>query len=277
MCKSVVVDDDVFTVSESFLRSEDAEVRALPLSDLIEAKRLTGLYDADFEERIANILAEEERMEIIRKNEFLSSLYSEVSNSTSQRNLVSPENLRRFNEITTKIIHFKRRFDSVKSKRPPKDHCYQWKYILEELRSKIWTLVGELHQIELDPTNTEIRKLLITDMKKMLCAHYHVPYNHGEFPATMVASGLGTRLFEPSIFEREMDEYHAVLDYFVRLSKTYYEMRRTMVTNPSSGLLGEMDVDELVVSTDLCPENPASNPDVNAMDAVDTLADAMEL
>jgi len=72
MCKSVVVDDDVFTVTESFLRSEDAEVQALPLSDLIEAKRLTGLYDADFEERIANILAEEERMEVIRKNEFLS-------------------------------------------------------------------------------------------------------------------------------------------------------------------------------------------------------------
>jgi len=55
MCESVVVDDDKFTVTEGFLRSEDAEIQALPLSDLIEAKRLGGLYDADFEERISKI------------------------------------------------------------------------------------------------------------------------------------------------------------------------------------------------------------------------------
>jgi len=275
MCKSVVIDDDVFTVTESTLRSEHAEIRALPLSDLIEAKRSTGLYDADFEERIANILTEEERMEAVRKNEFLSSIHAIASEPCSQPNLVSPEDLRRFNEILTKIIRFKRRIDSVKSKRPSKDHYYQWKYVIEELKSKVWSLVGELHQIELNPTNSEVRKLLIIDMKKMICAHYHVPFNHGEFPATMVATGTGARLFEPSIFEKEMDEYHAVLDYFVRLSKHYYGVRSTLVTNPSSGTYGEIDVDEPVVLLDSCPQDPPSTSVVNAMDAVDTLADAL--
>jgi len=158
--------------------------------------------------------------------------------------------IRQFNELLTKIVRFKRRFDSVRAKRSSKDF-YKWKYILEELRSKIWTLLEELRLIALDPTDQEVRRLLISDKKKMLCAHYGVPFDYGRFPATMVESVNGSQLLEPSIFDREMDEYHAMLDYFVRLSKQFYEERRMVTVNPSSDLFGGMDVDEESAMTGL--------------------------
>ena len=285
---AVVVDDELFTVPREDLVAEKVEVRSYPLSDLIESKRNSGVYDPDFEERIAMILHEEEmnerkRFDNFRLTQITSSCegfeecpdgpHNDVSDPDWVSKICEASSLHAFVDAVNRIISYKQKLDYLRANRTMLSP-YAWELSVCDQKSKIRKTLSTITSINISPLRPEIKKKLIEEKKKVLQIRQEVfrdfPLNSQSRSELRVETG--NPVFSPSPSELELEEFVNVLDFICRRFGSFYLRNNTRRRHTALSQSSTMEVDDPFDSAELTAENPVVD---RVSDDTDRLAEAM--
>ena len=265
---AVIIDDEMFTVPRADLVNNKVEVRSYPLSFLIESKRQSGIYDADFEERISLLLHEEETNEKKRFDAFrLAQIalscdgfeevpddpFKAIDDGSLAQNpssnwvldLCEDSSVRAFSEAINRIIGHKRRIEFLRADRNAHSPM-AWRLAICDQKSKIRKALQTVKSISLNPLDPIIKCKLIEEKKRALQVRQEVFANFplNPRPEGSLRAEAGNSSFVPTPFELELEEFVSILDFICRRFRLFF-MERTTRKRHFAVIQGEeMEIDE---------------------------------
>lgn len=237
LINAVVIDDEVYTVPTNDFKEGRVRVNALPLSELIDLKRTSGIYDPDFEERIAGILYQEEILERRRFDLFRLEQESKPTNSANEEipnPAVSPsyyefigakkpdgeeELLHSFIRMVDKICEEKNRLILLRrSKNVISPRLYDDTIL--ELRNGMRSKFNFLQCMGVDFDNDYVKQRIINVKKRQLEELHGRPITEtGDFISTRIIDG-NYRFFETATGETKFEDFIGILDFALRMKKS---------------------------------------------------------